>query len=253
MRLKLTCLGLLISILLCASACSSAAQTPEPTAEPTPTATAVMRSKTSGQVLEAEVEYKPIGVMIENSSAARPQIGLQAADVVYEAPVEGSITRFLCIFNDTLPESVGPVRSARLYYIRFAQEWDCAYTHFGGPESGNSNVYTDAAATAISTRIDLIKGQNNNYYWRTGNKGVHTVHTNVVELQTLVDEESQGRTFLFDENTTYVGDTFTEVALPFNGSDVLYTYDASRDLLIRYQTVRNSRMQIRMLQLKLKT
>jgi hypothetical protein len=52
-------------------------------------------------------------VKVDNTPPARPQAGLQAADVVYEEVVEGEITRFLAIFNSTLPDTVGPVRSVR--------------------------------------------------------------------------------------------------------------------------------------------
>ncbi len=226
----------LLVVLMCVSACSSPAQTAEPTIEPTPTATAAIRSKTSGRVLETEVEYKPIGVMIENSSAARPQTGLQAADVVYEAPVEGSITRFLCIFNDTLPEVAGPVRSARVYYMRLQQEWDCAYVHFGGSEYGVANVNAEEISKHINTRINFIKGNYNDYYWRSSNRSApHNAYTNVQKLQPLMEQEAQGRTFLFDENVSYNGEAFSQVTLPFYGSEATYKYDESRDLLIRYQ------------------
>jgi hypothetical protein len=52
-------------------------------------------------------------VKIENSPAARPQSGLDAADVVYEEVVEGGITRFFVLFHSQLPAAAGPVRSAR--------------------------------------------------------------------------------------------------------------------------------------------
>ncbi len=52
-------------------------------------------------------------VKVENSPDARPQAGLDVADVVYEEVVEGGITRFLSIFNSTVPEPVGPIRSVR--------------------------------------------------------------------------------------------------------------------------------------------
>jgi hypothetical protein len=50
---------------------------------------------------------------IENSPAARPQSGLDAADVVYEELVEGGVTRFISLFHSRIPDEVGPVRSAR--------------------------------------------------------------------------------------------------------------------------------------------
>jgi hypothetical protein len=54
-----------------------------------------------------------LAVKLDNSSAARPQQGLGEADIVFEELVEGGMTRFAALYNSTLPEQVGPVRSAR--------------------------------------------------------------------------------------------------------------------------------------------
>jgi hypothetical protein len=52
-------------------------------------------------------------VKVENSPQARPQAGLELADVVYEEVVEGGITRFVVMYNSSVPEVVGPIRSVR--------------------------------------------------------------------------------------------------------------------------------------------
>jgi hypothetical protein len=54
-----------------------------------------------------------LGVKIENTPDARPQTGLDQADIVYEEVVEGGITRFWSFFNSTVPDIVGPIRSVR--------------------------------------------------------------------------------------------------------------------------------------------
>lgn len=77
---------------------------------------------------------RPLGVMIENSKAARPQSGLSSADVVYEAVAEGGITRFMAVFYCDSSEIVGPVRSARTYYLDWISEYGSSplYVHVGG-------------------------------------------------------------------------------------------------------------------------
>src|ERR1051326_1607742 len=55
-----------------------------------------------------------LAIKVENSTAARPQSGLQAADVVYEEIAEGGITRFIAMYQSNGSNNVGPVRSARL-------------------------------------------------------------------------------------------------------------------------------------------
>jgi hypothetical protein len=72
------------------------------------------------------------GVMIENSVDARPQSALVDAGVVFEAIAEGGITRFLALFQEAQPDYIGPIRSARPYYVRWAAGFDAAYVHSGG-------------------------------------------------------------------------------------------------------------------------
>ena len=212
---------------------SAPALTPKPTPEHSPEATAVLRSYTTGMPVDSLGTYKPVGVMIENSPAARPQYGLQSADIVYEAPVEGC-TRFFCIFNDTLPERVGPVRSARIYFIKIQQEWDCAYVHFGGPESGKANVYR-SSSNHITTRIDFIKGRFNDYYWRDkSKKSPHNAFTDIQKLQTLMEQDAKARPFRYEDTLQYSGTSISQVVLPFNSDEVTYKYNAEKDVLERY-------------------
>jgi len=78
-------------------------------------------------------ERRPLAIMVENHTEARPQSGLSSADVVYEAVAEGGITRFMAIYLCNLPDvQVGPVRSARTYYLDWLGEYDALYVHVGG-------------------------------------------------------------------------------------------------------------------------
>ncbi len=79
---------------------------------------------------------RPILAMIENDIHARPQSGLSSADVVYEAVAEGGITRFMGVFYcgaQSDAAKVGPVRSARIYFVNIAAEYNTpVYLHVGG-------------------------------------------------------------------------------------------------------------------------
>lgn len=93
-----------------------------------------MYTKGERQIWE---KWRPLTVMLENHAEARPQSGLSRADIVYEAVAEGGITRFLAVFycgaaaEDVL---IGPVRSARTYFLDFASEYGDypLYAHVGG-------------------------------------------------------------------------------------------------------------------------
>lgn len=80
---------------------------------------------------------RPLTVMIENHAEARPQSGLSKADVVYEMVAEGGITRFLAVYycgGSAEDVIIGPVRSARTYFLDFASEYGDypLYAHVGG-------------------------------------------------------------------------------------------------------------------------
>lgn len=93
----------------------------------------VYYSPLTGLPVDAATAQNPVtGVMIENSQTARPQAGLIDAGVVFEAVAEGGITRFLMLFQDTSPDYIGPVRSVRPYYIKWANGFDAAIAHVGG-------------------------------------------------------------------------------------------------------------------------
>lgn len=88
-------------------------------------------SPTTGLATPSDLS-KHLSVIIENTKDARPQSGLSEADVVYEAYVEGKITRYLALFHDQIPYTVGPVRSARHYFIPLAHSWSTPIYHYGG-------------------------------------------------------------------------------------------------------------------------
>ncbi len=94
---------------------------------------------------------RPMAIMIENHNQARPQSGLYKADVLYEIPVEGGITRFMGLFTQ-MPGLVGPVRSCREYFVDRALEVDALYVHCGGSPMG----YAYIAKSKIRS-VDEIK------------------------------------------------------------------------------------------------
>jgi hypothetical protein len=79
-------------------------------------------------------KHRPLGVMIENHEDARPQSGLSFADVIYESVAEGGITRFLAVYYCQDAGIVGPVRSARTYFMDYISEYgpNPLYAHVGG-------------------------------------------------------------------------------------------------------------------------
>jgi hypothetical protein len=95
----------------------------------------------TGKDTTIESAKKPVtAIMIENSIAARPQSGLYDADMVVEAVAEGGISRFVALFQQGDPKAIGPIRSARPYYVEIARTFDAAYVHAGGSDDGLQRI-----------------------------------------------------------------------------------------------------------------
>lgn len=93
----------------------------------------MVKSYLTGETVPASIGRKrPLAIMLENTPDALPQYGISSADVVYEAMVEGSITRLMGIFEDYQNiDRIGTVRSCRPYYVFFAREFNAFYAHYG--------------------------------------------------------------------------------------------------------------------------
>ncbi|MET0785419.1 MAG: DUF3048 domain-containing protein [Paenisporosarcina sp.] len=85
---------------------------------------------------EKEFTNRPVLVTINNHPHARPQSGIAQADIVYEMIAEANVTRLLALYQSELPERIGPVRSARDYFIEIADGLDAFYVAHGySPEA----------------------------------------------------------------------------------------------------------------------
>lgn len=114
---------------------------PEPKPEPEPDVPEGMNPLT-GLPMEPEYEnLRPIAIMLNNLKAAQPQLGISRADIVYEVPVEGGITRMLCLYQSVEDVDIlGSVRSARPYFVELALGHDAVYVHAGGSQEAYSNL-----------------------------------------------------------------------------------------------------------------
>lgn len=121
----------------------------------------VSRCPIDGAPTRREVRLRrPIGVMVENLSAVRPQSGLDKACIVFEALAEGGITRFLAVYLHRDAPVVGPVRSARTHFVALIRGFDGIYGHCG------ASVYAERAIKRWDvTDFDQFKHAAG--YWRS--------------------------------------------------------------------------------------
>ncbi|MCC6386545.1 MAG: DUF3048 domain-containing protein [Dehalococcoidia bacterium] len=124
-------------------AATAAGSSPPPTAPASPTAGDIRFAGLLDGAPMTESEWLarkdtlPLAVMVDNSPSAYPQSGLDRADLVYEAFVEGGITRFMAVFWRQDADAVSPVRSARTPFVVWASELGALYGHAGGAVTGN--------------------------------------------------------------------------------------------------------------------
>ncbi|PIP74538.1 MAG: hypothetical protein CO135_01215 [Candidatus Levybacteria bacterium CG_4_9_14_3_um_filter_35_16] len=199
-------------------------------------------------------KHRPLGIMIENHQEARPQSGLSSADTIYETVAEGGITRFLAIFYCQDAGQVGPIRSARTYFLDFASEYGDhpLYTHVGGANQ-------PGPADALSQINDYDWGGYNDMnqfaigfpvFWRDSNRlghpaaTEHTMYSTTGKLweyaavtRGLKDTDKKGTAwtegftpYSFKEDTATSGrPTSQTVHLEFWSSDKNYFVDWTYD------------------------
>lgn len=104
----------------------------------------------TGVITEEENNLRPVLATINNHPLARPQSGIGDADIVYEFLAEGNVTRLLALFQSELPDEIGPIRSARDYFVKLAIGLDAFYVAHG--------YSPDALKLLQSGTVDHVNG-----------------------------------------------------------------------------------------------
>lgn len=114
----------------------------------------------------------PVAVMIDNHTDARPQSGLSQASVVYESLAEGGIPRFMAVYANYFGVgTIGPIRSTRPYFVRYAAEYSAALVHAGGSPDGLALL-----RKLRLVNIEGIVGQFARLFFRAYGGGVHGLY-----------------------------------------------------------------------------
>lgn len=146
--------------------------------EPEVTEGNLVKSYLTGEnVPESIGRRRPIAFMMGNDINGAPQSGIGNAGVVYEAPVEGGITRLMGIIEDyDSLEKIGSVRSCRDYYLYYANEFNAIYAHYG--QAAYALPFLDQHV------IDNLNGLTlGNTYFRTSDRQApHNAYTNASYL-----------------------------------------------------------------------
>ncbi len=159
---------------------------PSPVTNQPESISSLPRHPLTGAVLSSPLTKLPqvFGMMVENSADAWPLSGIDQAFLVIEAPVEGNIPRFIAFFSDDQTVAkIGPVRSARPYYLDWNAEFQGIYGHVGGSPEALDEISTNGT-------LDLNQFFQSEYYYRDEitRYAPHNVYTTTDDLKKSVSE-----------------------------------------------------------------
>lgn len=181
---------------------------------------------------------RPFAVMIDNHSDAWPQAGLKDAYMIYEIIAEGGETRLMALFKGVDVKKIGPVRSARHYFIDYAMENDAIYIHFGQSPQAQSDIKKFS--------INDINGieEDGTTFWRVKDKVAP--HNAVTSTKKLIESakskkykttssEKSVLNYVADEVNLEEGQKANTVTIPHSDiQTVKYVYDKENKVYKRY-------------------
>lgn len=192
---------------------------------------------------EEKADRRPVSIMLSNVKQAIPQTGISKASIIYEAPVEGMITRLMGVFEDYDDlEKIGSVRSARTYFVFWSEQWDSVYAHFG--QCDYANIYLDQI-----DNLNGVKGSGNGVYYRTEDrKRPHNAYASAegleygikrMEYRTHHEEDYSRGVFKFADEPGAVtlanGAPATYVYPGYRTNKAYFEYDEATQKYLRFQ------------------
>ena len=195
-------------------------------------------------------KLRPIAIVLNNLNQALPINGISDADIVYEYPVEGGLTRMLAFFQDTHDvEKIGSIRSARHYTVQFADSYDAILV-----AAGRSPKAQEEVRALRLPFLNEVEGPHREVFFRDRNRvpgkrfeHLHSVITTGERLDEwlptynfrLVHEEDYKHTLHFiEDGTPEIGYNANEITVKFSGAKTTtFTYD--RDLKVYHSKQAN--------------
>lgn len=188
---------------------------------------------------QKDISKELVFIMVENHTDARPQSSLSKARIVYEAPVEANYTRFMAVFfKDDEVEKVGPVRSARPYFLDWLSEYgNPLYIHVGGSPVALERITSENI-------FDMNEFYRGSYFWRSDDRyAPHNAYTSSnlwqanwnknynENYKTATSSWNFGKTYLCQENC--IENIYIAFLKP--SYVVEWKYNSSTEKYLRYQ------------------
>jgi hypothetical protein len=212
---------------------------PTPTSGPTAIPSGWEYSDLDGVAAPADLAHRlPIAVMVDDNIVARPQSGFTAASIVYQAPADGGEDRYMLIFQEGTATDIGPVRSARPYYVYWAAEYKAGFGHYGGDITSLQQVIPSMAKYIYN--MDALNGDACPYHRVTTRPGPHNAYTNTAALVSCAARIGQPAKYQGLPARTFVDDTpvsdrpaSQSISIPYRTGMVGYQFDPASDSYLR--------------------
>jgi len=192
--------------------------------------------KFTGEAIYQKEEHQVIAVMINNEPGAIPQSSLNQAEYLYEALIEGGATRIMAIYHHTYPKKVGPIRSARPYFMQIAKSLKAYFVHCGG----SPQAYRLFKQNFIP-HIDAIYTGGGIFYRTSDRKAPHNLYSSMEKLITFFDKkgymmQKTYKTYPLTDNVINKWDSEnSKVKITFSGwYYITYEYDAQKKVYKRF-------------------
>ena len=165
-------------------------------------------------------DERPIAVMIDNHDGARPQVAINDAYICYEIIVEGGYTRLMPIFKGQDLEKIGPIRSARHYFLDYALEHEAIYVHFGHSPQAASDIK--------KLDVEDIEGMYYSTKQFTRTSGKYAPHNVIVSTDSILDIAESKDYKLTSKKDSVLNYTVDEVDLEAEASETIEVLDAEK-------------------------
>ena len=172
-------------------------------------------------IIDEKSKSRPVAVVYDNNTNAWPHAGLSNAYAIYEFPVEGGESRVLAFFKDQKDVQVGPIRSARHYFLDYVLEHDSIFVHLGKSPQAVIDMEGLRISNINGQLYDTLRKKSNSKreFWRVFNKfRPHNAYTNMENLSNIVKERK------------YKTETDTRVPFKYSAQNINLDKDKSKKI-----------------------
>jgi len=182
----------------------------------------------------------PVAVLLDDNAVARPQSGFNGASIVYQAPADGGESRYMFVYQEGDSRSIGPVRSARIYFIHWASEVKAAIAHYGGDRRSRS--YLRVFDHERFTNVDALGGSGKAFHRISSRKAPHNGYTSTAALRAMALKRGATASTAIDmDRRAFVAPSAPasraatqRIRIPYRTGLIEYRFDRASNLYKRF-------------------